>query len=243
MKIEAQHGSTLLFKAVVGSQSYGTNVPGSDIDHKAIHIAPLRDLLLSDVKPQIEYTKDYTSFEIHRFLELLKTGNPTVLELLYTPEDCIVEMHPLFKKHILPHRDAFLTKQLKNSFCGYAVQQIQKANGLDKKMNWESSKMVRKSPLDFCYIANANGTKPVTAFLEKIGIPQELCGLTKLDNFRDGYSLWADVKHWARPATNEPVGLKGIVLPNSNEVRVTELPENPHLVLDYLGVVTYNKDG
>lgn len=231
----------LIFKAIVGSQSYGTAVEGSDIDYKEVHIAPLSDRLKDQVKPQIEYNKDHVSYELGRFLDLLQTGNPTVLELLFTPEDCIEFEDPLFTE-IKKHRNKFLTKKLKNSFCGYAYQQIAKADGLDKKMNWEKKEMIRKLPIDFCTISTVKGSVPLVDYLAKIDFPQELCGLSKLDNFRDGYNLWMDVNHWSRPHKHEPVGLKGIVLPDSNEIRVTELPEDISKIV-YIGVVSYNKDG
>lgn len=231
-----------VFKALVGSRAYGTNVEGSDYDYKGVYVATEREVLTGTAQDQYSNSKDETYYEVRRFLELLATGNPTMIELLFTPEDCIVEKDPIYDV-ILKHRDKFLTTKLANSFAGYAFAQIVKAKGLNKKMNWEAKEMTRKTPLDFCHFVNVNGTKPLTVFLDKLGIPQELCGLTKLDNFRDGYSLWADTNHWSRPAKHQPVGLKGIILPDSNDVRVTTLPENPNTVLDYLGVVSYNKDG
>lgn len=46
-----------------------------------------------DYKEQINIDKDTCLYEIRRFLQLLCSGNPTMLELLYIPEDCILEKH------------------------------------------------------------------------------------------------------------------------------------------------------
>ncbi|MEJ7666588.1 MAG: hypothetical protein WKG07_47250 [Hymenobacter sp.] len=35
---------------------------------------------------------------MRRFVELLLKNNPTVLELLGTPADCIIYQHPLFEQ-------------------------------------------------------------------------------------------------------------------------------------------------
>ena len=45
--------------------------------------------------------------------ELLKTANPTVLELLFLPEDCIIYKHPVFDI-LIKHRDKFLTKKCRD---------------------------------------------------------------------------------------------------------------------------------
>jgi predicted nucleotidyltransferase len=87
----------IIFKAIVGSHSYGTNVEGSDIDFKGVYIQTPKSVLYDGYVPQIEVGKDETYYEVRRFLELCETANPTVLELLYSPEDCIIYEHPVFK--------------------------------------------------------------------------------------------------------------------------------------------------
>jgi hypothetical protein len=76
----------------------------------------------------------------------LGSNNPTVLELLNTPEECILYKHPVFDM-ILNDRDNFLSKKCANSFGGYARQQIGKAKGQNKKQNWEKDKVTRKDVL------------------------------------------------------------------------------------------------
>ncbi len=175
----------ILFKAIVGSQAYGTATPTSDIDYKGIYLQSNRELLTYKYIPQIEVNKDFVYFELNRVIELLSTGNPTMLELLYSPEDCIQissEQYELLRKN----SHIFLTKKCKNSFAGYAVQQIQKAKGLNKKMNWEKERTERKSILDFMSVYNNNiGPKK----LSEAGFDLSKAGLTKLDRFPDTYLL------------------------------------------------------
>ncbi len=226
----------IIFKAIVGSQAYGTAVEGSDIDIKGVYIQDPNDILTFNYEPQINVNKDETYYEVRRFIELLASANPTVLELLYTPDDCVLEKDPIFDL-IISNRGKFLTKKCKWSFGGYAIEQIKKARGLNKKMNWEDSQKMRKTPLDFCYITDDsrfNGI-PLTEYLEKFSLDQAYCGLSRVEHFRDVYNLSFDyVGYYA----NDPYGFKGIVLPDSTSIRVSEVPKE----FDILGKVFYNKD-
>jgi uncharacterized protein len=220
----------LIFKAIVGSQSYGTSTPTSDIDYKGVYMQNINELIGFGYKPQIEVTKDEVYYELRRFMELLTSANPTVLELLYSPKDCVIQKSKQFDL-LVQHRDKFLTKKCLNSFGGYAIAQIKKAKGLDKKMNWEKQRVERKTPLDFIY-ANVDGkTIPVTALLEQMDFKQENCGLVNINHFRDCYGLYH--------SPNNIDNLKGIILDDSNSVRLSSIPK--HLKQEV--IVYYNKDG
>jgi hypothetical protein len=219
-----------LFRVIVGSQSYGTNVEGSDIDYKGIYAQDIDELIGFGYKEQINTNKDDTSYEIRRFVELLESANPTVLEMLFSPEDCIVEKHPAFD-FLIENRHKFLTKKCLFSFGGYAIAQIKKAKGLDKKMNWEKDRITRKTPIDFVYAYIAGKTVPVSEFLKINNFNQDNCGLVALDHFRDCYSLYYD--------SFGDLKYNGIITEDSNEVRLSSVPkdETPWTV------VYYNKDG
>lgn len=221
---------TIIYKAIVGSQAYGTSTLESDIDYKGIYIQSIDDLIGFNYNEQINVTKDETYYELRRFLGLLKTANPTVLEMIFMPDECIVEKHPIMDI-LFKHRDKFLTKQCRNSFGGYAIAQIKKAGGLDKKMNWEKEKMVRKTPLDFIYVHDNGKTISLQPWLEKNCLKQEYCGLVVLNHMRDVYSLFYSY--------NNVNNYKGIIVENSNSLRLSSVPihEVPK------AVIYYNKDG
>jgi len=141
-------GSIPLYLVIRGSHAYGTNIPTSDTDYSGVFVQNLDSILGMSYVEQINDDKnDIVIYELRRFLELLAKNNPTILELLNTPEDCIIYKHPLFDK-ILDNRDSFLTKICANSFGGYARQQIGKAKGQNKKQNWEKDKVTRKDILN-----------------------------------------------------------------------------------------------
>jgi hypothetical protein len=219
----------IIYKVIVGSQSYGTNVESSDIDYKGVYAQDVDELIGFGYKEQIENNKDDVEYEIRRFIQLLETANPTVLEMLFSPEDCIVEKHPAFEI-LIKNRYKFLTKKCLNSFGGYAIAQIKKAKGLDKKMNWEKDRVTRKTPIDFVYVHVDGKTVPVKKYLKDNNLHQDKCGLVALDHFRDCYALYYDVNNF---------GYKGIILEDSNEIRLSSVPKGEMP----LTVVYYNKDG
>ncbi len=151
-------GARPLYLVIRGSHAYGTNIETSDTDYAGVFIQSMDDILGNSYKEQInDDTNDIVIYEVRRFLELLGSNNPTVLELLNTPEDCVIYKDPTFDM-ILNNRENFITKICAKSFGGYAKQQIQKAKGQDKKQNWEKDKVTRKDVLDFVYVIEGETT-------------------------------------------------------------------------------------
>jgi predicted nucleotidyltransferase len=252
----------ILFETIVGSQAYGTQTPTSDIDKKFVYILPQDYILGTGYVEQINVDKDYVGWEIKRFLELMGSNNPTVLELLNSPEDCIVSKHPLFDM-IIEHKDDFITKICKDSFGGYARQQIKKAKGLDKKQNWEKDKVTRKDVLDFVYVIEGEKSIPWKVWNTRYN--EKFCGVVNVPNARDLYAVYFDVdanncfnekipehmreaaKAW-RKEEGESMGFgyKGLVktgeganAAESNQLRLSSIPKGQTPICN----VIYNKDG
>ncbi len=74
-------------------------------------------------------SSDIVYFELGRFVELLLRNNPNILELLATPEQCVLYRHPLMGQLTI---DLFLSKLCKDTFAGYALTQMRK-QGYKKK--------------------------------------------------------------------------------------------------------------
>lgn len=231
-------GSPLLV-VVRGSQSYGTSLPTSDIDYGGVYIQSIEDILANRYKEQLSDAKgDIVFYEIRRFLELCSTNNPNILELLNTPDDCIIYIHPVMQS-LLSVKDAFVTKKIVDSFGGYAVSQIKKANGQDKKRNWEASRVTRKTPRDFCYIHNGYDTLPLKTVLDVHS--EDTLGLVKIDHARDLYALYKDYTSGAT------LGFSGICGEESNDLRLTALPkekigDSGEFLYGFMYYMTFNKD-
>ena len=191
---ERSPGSKPIFLVIRGSHAYGTNIETSDTDYAGVFIQSLDDILGNKYKQQVnDDSNDTVIYELRRFLELLVSNNPTVLELLNTPEECIIYKDPIFDL-ILENKDQFITKGCRNSFSGYAIQQISKAKGQNKKQNWEKDKVTRKDLLDFCYVIKGNKTIPWRKWNSDGTFDERFIGVSNVPNARDVYSLFYDVK-------------------------------------------------
>jgi len=216
-----------IFRTITGSQAYGTSTPASDIDYKGVYLQSPRELCSFGYKEQIEVGKDDTMYEGRRFIQLLQSANPTLLELLFSPEDCIQAIEEPFRV-VQRQRHRFLTKACAQSFGGYAISQIHKARGLDKKMNWEQQRVQRKTPLDFCYVVHQGQTMPLLDAMQMHRIKdQSMLGLASLDKFRDGYAVYLD--------REGEFGYKGVVSENGNEVCLSSIPKGkaPWMIMSF----------
>jgi hypothetical protein len=182
----------ILFDCIGGSHAYGTNIETSDVDTRGVYIAELNDVLSNNYPDQInDATNDIVYYELGRFLSLVSSNNPNILEFLNSPEDCIKFCHPLFKS-LITHKNDFITKACSNSFGGYARQQIKKAKGLNKKQNWEKDKVVRKDLLDFCYVLDGEKSIPIKKWLVDNNMDPKFVGVTNIPNAKDMYSIFYD---------------------------------------------------
>jgi len=194
----------IIFSAIMGSKAYGTQLPTSDTDIRGVFIQPLEDILGFGYVDQVaDKTNDIVFYEIKRFLQLVKTNNPNILELLNAPEDCILYKDSIFD-FVLDQKETFITKQCKMSFAGYAIGQIKKARGFNKKMNWEEEKMVRKNVLDFCYVLEpkVKGTMLLKKWLPYASLYNNILidkfetlnhrhfGLANLDHSHNTYAMY-----------------------------------------------------
>lgn len=154
-----RNNGLILLDAISGSNAYGTNIEGSDIDYRGVFIIEQDDLYGMNYVDQIsDDTNDTTYYELGRFFELALKNNSNILELFNVPDDCIVYKHPIFN---FINFDAFLSKKCQFTFGEYASEQIKKARGLNKKIVNPMSN-IRKSPLNFCYVIGNHNLKSKT---------------------------------------------------------------------------------
>jgi hypothetical protein len=238
----------IVFKTVVGSRAYGTNVETSDTDYKGVYIQPNEDLLGFKYREQLDFGKDETYYEIRRFIQLVSSANPTILEMLFVDDKHVLVMHPAFQ-YLRDIRKTFLTKNCQNSFGGYAVAQIRKAKGLDKKFNWERERTVRKTVLDFCYVHESGKSMPVEKWLRDNQLKQKNVGLVALPHMPDAYALYYDHIQDHLDAFGPGAqqrgnvvgrGYRGIVSDDGNDVRLSSVAKTDPAPLT---VMTFNKEG
>ena len=218
-----------LLEAITGSKAYGTNLPASDTDIRGVFVLPIPAFYgLTDLPQVSDETNDTIFYELRRFFDLLAKNNPSMLELLAMPEECILFRHPLFER-VKPN--LFLSKLCKQTFAGYAMTQVRKARGLNKKIVNPVEKE-RKSILDFCYVIDGHGSINLLKWLTINDFNQQQCGLVSIPHFRDAYAVFYD--------RTGMLGFRGIMnKPNSNEVALSSIPKD----MPSAGVLSFNKDG
>ncbi|MBP2615854.1 DNA polymerase beta superfamily protein [Chryseobacterium jejuense] len=233
---DLKNKNLLLFEAISGSRAFGLATETSDTDIRGVYYLPKEDFFGLNYISQISNEmNDITYYEIGRFVELLLKNNPNILEVLASPEDCILYKHPLMD--LLKPED-FLSKLCKDTFAGYAVSQIKKAKGLNKKILNPIDKE-RKSVLDFCFILDGQGSVPLKKWLSEYRKVQEKCGLTAIDHTKGMFALFYD--------DSETLKYKGIIQhEEANQVSVSSVPkdEKPeaYLFCNLDAYSTYCKD-
>lgn len=122
---------TPLLTGIVGSHAYGLAGPSSDIDTLAVAAAPtvaFHGLHLPTGKAASKVTNnpDVTTHEAGKYVSLCLAANPTVTELLWLPEDCYLERHPLGDELIAIRQTLLGAHHVRNAYLGYAHSQFKR---------------------------------------------------------------------------------------------------------------------
>jgi uncharacterized protein len=219
---------SLLLKCISGSRAYGLHTEQSDTDYKGLFIAP-PDLFYGFSCPaQVNNeSNDILFYEWRKFMELLLKNNPAILELLATPDDCVLYRHPLMDS-IRP--EYYLSKLCSQTFAGYAQSQIKKARGLNKKIS-NPVAPERKTIPDFCHVVEEVSVRPLKDWLLENGYRDADCGLVKIPNMRDLYAVF----HSSQTGT----ALRGIYSgEDANDVSLSFIPKG----IKPLALMSFNKD-
>lgn len=138
------------YECVVGSTAFGLATDTSDEDVRGFFVAPAEEFMgLPQLAPpgQIEGKKDpvtkkplegedWVYWELAKYVELLLKANPSVLETLYTP---LVRKTSVVAERLREIRSTFLSKQIANTYSGYAISQMERIEHavMRPKMLWD----------------------------------------------------------------------------------------------------------
>lgn len=184
----------IIFEAVAGSQSYGTATPTSDTDIRGIFIMPYTDRisLFKKVEEVNGAKQDDKYYELAKFVKLASECNPNIIELLWSPPDCIrIFRGPM--QVLWDNRSRFISARAYHTFSGYAHAQIKKARGQNKRVyNPQPERMPSRE--DFCWII-ADGWKdsgrparPVALMNSQVDISR--CHAAALEHTAHVYRLY-----------------------------------------------------
>jgi predicted nucleotidyltransferase len=122
--LEWMRGS-IIFLTVHGSIAYGLNTETSDVDIRGICISPKKyyygfnkrfeNLVVNDPDAQI--------YDLKKFFALASHNNPNILELMFIDEKFHIYIDSIGRT-IIDNRDRFISKQVKETYMGYARAQL-----------------------------------------------------------------------------------------------------------------------
>jgi predicted nucleotidyltransferase len=176
--------------------AYGTSVVGSDVDVRGIFAQSRSEFLALTSPPALvaDERHDTVYYSLRRTIELLAAANPSVLELLFMPDDCVRRVgEPM--RLLIARRALFVTRQCIDTHAGYAFSQIKKAKGQNKWIN-QPQPEAPPSKEDFCYVlsresltaAEGMPARPVAA--RDSGIDLARCHAARLEHARDVFRLY-----------------------------------------------------
>ena len=189
---DIEKNGLLLYRYTRGSHCQGTATESSDIDEGGVYICPPEQLLGLGLEYQDQVansTNDIVWYEFNKYVKLLLSSNPTVLESLFVDDEFVIYEHPIMTE-LKKHKNEFITKQCFKSFIGYSFEQIKKARGLNKKI--VQPIVQRKDILDFCYTFYNQGSSKIENWLSYRGLEQKYCGLVNVPNMHEMYSVFYD---------------------------------------------------
>jgi uncharacterized protein len=187
---------SILFECIAGSRAYGTATADSDEDIRGIFALPANAYLgLQPAPPQIaDARNNIVYFSLRRTIELLAAANPSVLELLYMPADCVRRRSPEMVA-LEQRRALFISRKCADTHLGYAFSQIKKARGQNK---WINNPQPEQAPAKetYCHIVprarlapdSATPMRPIA--LAASGVDLARHHASRVEHARDLYRLY-----------------------------------------------------
>lgn len=121
----------ILLSGIVGSTAYGLAREGSDVDRLGLFAAPTEQLhgLHAPKESHVTHLPDLTLHEAAKWCRLALAGNPTVMELVWLPDELYETRTPLGDE-LIGLRGAFASaSRVRAAYLGYAVQQFTRLAG------------------------------------------------------------------------------------------------------------------
>lgn len=131
--ISKQISGQVLFTMTGGSHCYNCNLENSDLDFLGVYVAPTSCVAgLPDEKPLAAITStnpDIQLYELGRFCELVQSGNPMIMQMLFTNVRYFATAE--FEK-LRVARLQLISKYTVNAYIGYVRNELKMALGKEK---------------------------------------------------------------------------------------------------------------
>ncbi|MGP4046089.1 nucleotidyltransferase domain-containing protein [Streptomyces sp. 2A115] len=122
--------TNILLSGIVGSTAYGLAHEGSDVDRLGMFAAPTEGLhgLHRPKESHVTTAPDSTLHEAAKWCRLALGGNPTVMELVWLPDELYEVRTPLGDELIGIRSTLLSAQRVRAAYLGYATQQFKRLN-------------------------------------------------------------------------------------------------------------------
>jgi len=184
---EIRREGCIIYECLSGSRAYGLDTAESDTDIKGVFVLPEERFYGFDYVEQVSSEKnDIVFYELRKYLLLLAKNNPAAIELMFSPPETVLIRDPGIDR-IDPA--CVVSRLCRDSFAGYALSQVKRAKGLNKKI-FNPQAGERPRAIDFCFALDGERSMPIQLWLRERGLAANGCGLTALPHIKDGYALF-----------------------------------------------------
>ena len=142
------NGTHIIMTCLSGSHAYGTATEESDVDIRGVFLGAPEQIRTpwgyeGEITENPEWLKkmfpdqtldDSKWFELNKAMIQMLQCNPNFIELLWTPEENILQTTPQWKL-LQDHKHEFLTERVIHTHIEYALSQISKMKSRKKKIN------------------------------------------------------------------------------------------------------------
>ncbi|MCQ2380586.1 MAG: nucleotidyltransferase domain-containing protein [Victivallaceae bacterium] len=179
----------VIFRGIWGSHAYGTSTPESDRDTVGVFVVePERYLAICNPVSQVaDDRNDNRFYSLKNYLELAASANPNILDSLFLPDDCVVRTTECWRM-LQDRRNIFVSRQASRTYCEYAMAQIKKARGCNKRVHNPRPKEP-PAPEEFCRVLPVDSPgmpgRPVP--LADAGIDLARCHVAAVESSSDMY--------------------------------------------------------
>lgn len=120
--------NNILLSGIVGSTAYGLAHEDSDVDRLGVFAAPTESLhgLHAPKESHVSTAPDRTLHEAAKWCRLALAGNPTVMELVWLPDELYEVRTPLGDELIDIRTTLLSARRVREAYLGYATQQFRK---------------------------------------------------------------------------------------------------------------------
>lgn len=118
----------VLLSGIVGSTAYGLARAGSDVDRLGVFAAPTEKLhgLHPPQESHVTTAPDSALHEAAKWCRLALGGNPTVMELVWLPDELYEVRTPLGDELVALRTALLSARRVRAAYLGYAAQQFKR---------------------------------------------------------------------------------------------------------------------